>query len=105
MDALDRLLDLLLLPIDLYRWLVRESLALARELFEDYGYLVGFLGTALENTLFLGLFIPGIFILILAGLSAENGLINLPLTFAIAVIGTSLGDTISYIGGRFGWKR
>lgn len=105
MDIIDRLLDLLLLPIDLYRWLVRESLALARDLFRDYGYLVVFLGTALENTLFLGLFIPGIFILILAGLSAENGLINLPLTFVVALAGTSIGDTISYAGGRFGWKR
>jgi membrane protein DedA with SNARE-associated domain len=105
MDILDRLLDLLSAPIDGYRWLVRQSLIWARDLFESYGYLVVFLGTSLENMLFLGLFIPGIFILLLAGISAENGLINLPLAFIIGVIGTSLGDTVSYFGGRFGWKR
>src|SRR5215213_4243331 len=105
MAVLDRLLDLVLLPLELYQWLVREALGLARDLFEDYGYLVVFLGTALENTLFLGLFIPGIFILILAGISAQNGLINLPLAILIAIAGTSIGDTVSYAGGRFGWQR
>jgi len=105
MDILDRLLDLLLAPIEAYRWLVRQAVVWARDLFEQYGYLVVFLGTCLENMLFLGLFIPGIFVLLLAGISAENGLINLPLAFVIGVAGTSLGDTVSYFGGRFGWKR
>jgi membrane protein DedA with SNARE-associated domain len=105
MDILDRLVDLLLAPIDGYRWLVRQSVIWARDLFEQYGYFVVFLGTCLENMLFLGLFIPGIFVLLLAGISAENGLISFPLAFVIGVIGTSLGDTVSYFGGRFGWKR
>lgn len=105
MDIFDRLLDLLLAPIDAYRWLVRQALIWARDLFEQYGYFVIFFGTCLENMLFLGLFIPGIFVLLLAGISAENGLINFPLAFVIGVIGTSLGDTVSYFGGRFGWKR
>ena len=105
MDIFDRLADLITAPFDAYRWLVREALALARDLFINYGYLVIFLGTCLENMLFLGLFVPGIFVLLLAGISAQNGLINLPLAFVIGVIGTSLGDTVSYFGGRFGWKR
>jgi membrane protein DedA with SNARE-associated domain len=105
MDVLDPLLDILRAPLDLYRWLVRESVGLARDLFKDYGYLVIFLGTSLENMLFLGLFIPGIFILLLAGISAENGLISFPVALVIGVIGTSLGDTVSYAAGRFGWKR
>jgi len=102
---LDSIVDLLRAPFDGYRWLVRESVGLARDLFRDYGYLVVFLGTCLENTLFLGLFIPGIFVLLLAGISAENGLISFPLALVIGVAGTSLGDTASYLAGRFGWKR
>jgi membrane protein DedA with SNARE-associated domain len=105
MDILDQIRDLLLAPIEGYRWLVRQSVTLARDLFQQYGYLVVFLGTCLENTLFLGLFIPGILVLLLAGISANDGLISFPLAFVIGVAGTSLGDTVSYAAGRFGWKR
>jgi membrane protein DedA with SNARE-associated domain len=104
MDLLS-IVDTLRAPLDAYRWLVRESVTLARDLFEQYGYLVIFLGTSLENTLFLGLFIPGILIIILAGISAYQGLIAWPLAFLIGVIGTSLGDTVSYLAARYGWKR
>jgi membrane protein DedA with SNARE-associated domain len=105
MDVLDPILDILRAPIEGYRWLVRESVGLARDLFQEYGYLVVFLGTCLENMIFLGLFIPGIFVLLLAGISAENGLISFPVALAIGIVGTSLGDTVSFFSGRFGWKR
>lgn len=78
---------------------------LIRTLFERWGYLVVFLGTFLENTMFLGLFVPGVFILLLAGLSAHDGLIDLRLALLVALVGTSLGDTVSYLAGRFGWRR
>lgn len=80
-------------------------IGLVRDLFADYGYLVVFLGTALENTLFLGVIIPGAFLLLLAGLSAHDGLIDARLGLILAVIGTSAGDTLSYLAGRFGWRR
>ncbi len=78
---------------------------LIRTLFERWGYPVIFLGTFLENTLFLGLFVPGVFVLLLAGLSAHDGLVDLRGALAVAILGTSLGDTISYLAGRFGWRR
>jgi membrane protein DedA with SNARE-associated domain len=105
MDVLDSLLDILRAPLDAYRWLVQEAVGLVRDLFQDYGYLVVFLGTCLENMLFLGLFVPGIFVLLLAGISAENGLISFPVALVVGIVGTSLGDTVSYLAGRFGWKR
>lgn len=77
---------------------------LVRTLFERWGYLVVFFGTMLENTLFLGLFVPGVFVLLLAGLSAQGGLIDLKVALALAILGTSLGDTASYLAGRFGWR-
>ena len=105
MDVLDPILDALRAPIDGYRWLVRQSVIWARDLFADYGYFVVFFGTCLENMVFLGLLIPGIFVILLAGISAENGLIIFPLALVIGIVGTSLGDTASYLAGRFGWKR
>ena len=102
---MDPVLDILRAPLDVYRWLVQQAVTLARDLFSDYGYLVVFLGTCLENTLFLGLFIPGIFVILLAGISAHQGLISFPLALALGVAGTSLGDTVSYLAGRYGWKR
>lgn len=78
---------------------------LIRTLFERWGYLVVFGGTLAENMLFLGLFIPGVFILLLAGISAYSGLVDLKLVIVLAIVGTSLGDTISYLAGRFGWRR
>jgi membrane-associated protein len=77
---------------------------LIRNLFERWGYLVVFFGTMLENMLFLGLFVPGVFVLLLAGLSAHGGLIDLKVALVLAILGTSIGDTVSYLAGRFGWR-
>jgi len=74
-------------------------------LFEDYGYYVVFFGVLLENSMFLGLLVPGAIILILAGLSAENGSINLFAVVALAFCATVIGDTISYFIGRIGGRR
>ena len=80
-------------------------LAKLEHLFADYGYYVVFLGIFLENAMFLGLLVPGSIILILAGLSAENGSISLPLVIVVAVSATLIGDTMSYLIGRLGWVR
>ncbi len=74
-------------------------------LFSNYGYYVVFLGVFLENAMFLGFLVPGSVILILAGLSAENGSINIWYVFALAITATILGDTISYLIGRMGWAK
>lgn len=76
-----------------------------RNLFGRWGYLVVFFGTMFENMLFLGLVIPGVFILLLAGLTAHEGLIDPRLALLCALLGTSIGDTASYAAGRFGWRR
>ncbi len=76
-----------------------------RELFGRFGYLVVFFGTMLENLLFLGIVVPGAFVLLLAGISAYAGLIDLKLAIVVAIAGTSIGDTASYAAGRFGWRR
>jgi membrane protein DedA with SNARE-associated domain len=82
-------------------WLVAKT----EDLFREYGYYVVFFGVLAENSMFLGLFVPGAIILILAGLAAENGAISLPLVVVLAITATIIGDTISYFIGRMGWAR
>lgn len=106
--VVDVLLWLVQLPVTLFRaysWLLETAADAVRSLFESYGYWVIFLGTLAENTLFLGLFLPGVLIVVLAGLHAENGLLSWPVAVALGIAGTIIGDTISYFMGRFGWTR
>ena len=56
------------------------------QLFDDYGYYVVFIGVLVENSMFLGLLVPGAVILILAGLAAENGSINIWYVFGLAIV-------------------
>ena len=81
------------------------TLGKLENLFAAYGYYVVFLGVLLENAMFLGLLVPGSVILILAGLSAQNGSINIWFVLALAITATIIGDTISYTVGRMGWAK
>lgn len=82
-------------------WLLRKL----ENLFSDYGYYVVFLGVLLENSLFLGLLVPGSIILVLGGLAGQNGSINVAYVIALAIAATIIGDTISYFIGRMGWTK
>jgi membrane protein DedA with SNARE-associated domain len=85
----------------LSEWAIRQ----VERLFDDYGYYVVFFGVLMENSMFLGILVPGAIILILAGLAAENGEIHLAWVFALAIVATIIGDTVSYLIGRLGWMR
>jgi membrane protein DedA with SNARE-associated domain len=92
----------LLTPLDRLNLFLLE---LIETLFERWGYLVVFLGTCLENLMFLGLFVPGVVVLLLTGWFASDGLMDVRLALLVAIVGTSLGDTVSYLAGRFGWRK
>jgi len=85
--------------------LTQEIAQLVEDLFESYGYWVVFFGAFLENTFFLGLLVPGVFVMLLAGLSVHEGTLSLPPTLALGIAGTAAGDTVSYVAGRLGWHR
>ena len=88
-----------------YGELLRWATHAVRDLFDSYGYWVVFLGCLFENTLFIGLVVPGVIVLLLAGISAGNGDMSPLIAFGLAFLGTVIGDTISYFLGRFGWNR
>lgn len=88
-----------------FNWLTEQVLKLAKDLFESYGYLVVFLAPLLENTIFLGALIPGTIVMMLGGLGAHDGLIDLWPAIPLAIAGAWIGDSISYGIGRFWWQR
>lgn len=88
-----------------FNWLTKEALNIAEQLFEDYGYWTVFFAPMAENTLFIGALIPGTIVMLLAGLSAHDGLISFWPAVGLATCGAIIGDTISYGIGRFGWQR
>jgi membrane protein DedA with SNARE-associated domain len=88
-----------------FSWLTEHALHVANGLFQSYGYQTAFLAPLLENTLFIGAIIPGTIVMLLAGLSAHDGLISIWPAMGLAIIGAMIGDTISYGMGRFGAQR
>ncbi len=70
---------------------------------QQYGYLLLFLLTFLETSAFLGLLAPGEAAVVIGGLFASRGPLELPLVIALAVLGAFLGDNAGYwLGRRFG---
>jgi membrane protein DedA with SNARE-associated domain len=104
-DLLEWLLELPATVFRGYSSLVRSGADAAHSLFESYGYWVVFFGTLFENTLLLGLIVPGALVVIIAGLSAHDGTISWPIAIVVGIAGTMIGDTISYCLGRYGWTR
>ena len=104
-DALERIVTF---PVEIfhgYSSLLRWAADAAQSLFEKYGYWVVFFGTLSENTLLVGLIVPGALVVILAGLAAHDGTISWPEAVVLGIAGTIIGDTISYFMGRYGWSR
>lgn len=61
-------------------------------LITSYGYLAVFVGTLLE----------GETVLITAGFAAHRGLLDLPVVILVAIAGSTLGDQLAFLLGR--WK-
>src|SRR5437660_11838651 len=79
-DPLDVLKWLIGLPVTifhLYGSLIRWAADSVHSLFDSYGYWVVFFGTLCENVLFLGLIVPGVLVILLAGISAHEGSLEL----------------------------
>jgi membrane protein DedA with SNARE-associated domain len=107
-SVLDILEWIVMLPVEIFRAyssLLRWAVDSAQSLFEDYGYWVVFFGTLFENTLLVGLIVPGALVVLLAGLAAHDGTISWPEAIVLGIAGTIIGDTISYFLGRYGWTR
>lgn len=87
---------------DILNWLIH--------LLSNWGYYIVFLATFLENSIFVGLVMPGETIVVIAGFFAAKGdiepdlpnYIQLLKVMGFAGLGAFLGDTTGYLIGRFG---
>ncbi len=68
-----------------------------------WGYYVLFLMTFLETSAFLGFLVPGESMVVIAGLLASRGVLELGDVIWVASLGAIMGDTVGYFTGyRFG---
>lgn len=67
-----------------------------------WGYWLVFAITFLENSAFVGLVMPGDVTLLVAGLLASEGTLNLGYLIGVAAGGAILGDSAGYFIGRYG---
>lgn len=69
----------------------------------QWGYAVIFLGAMLESAAFLGVFVPGESLVLVAGFLSAQGLLDLGDLIVVVTIGATLGDNIGYeLGSRLG---
>ena len=67
----------------------------------DYGYLIAFAISFLENSIFLGLLVPGDTVAILSGFYSGQGAISFPIALFILIIGGVLGDNVGFLLGKY----
>lgn len=92
-------------PYDLVNWVTDQVFLILNNLFLSYGVPIVFLAALSEATVGLGLIVPGIIMIFLAGAYAHEQQSGLAMLFLVANLGTVLGDTLSYGLGRWGGKR
>lgn len=68
----------------------------------DYGYLAVFLIVFMETA---GVPLPGEITLILSGVAAHNGTLDLVTLIVVGSLAAILGDNVGYLIGRFGGRR
>ena len=66
----------------------------------SWGYVVIFLGAALECSAFLGVFVPGDGLVLMAGFFAHRDVLDLKLVIPAVVAGGLIGDSAGYALGR-----
>lgn len=81
-----------------------EILAHLEGLYSRYGYEIIFLGAFFEGALVIDLFLPGASIVLFGAALSKTGIIEFPLYLITAFLGFSLGFTIDYFLGYFGFS-
>lgn len=85
--------------------MIQTLMSLLHDLYDQYGYLIVFLGALGENTALLGLVMPGGTLALLGAFYARQGSLNLFWVIFFAWIGTVIGYHVDYLLGRFALSR
>ena len=71
--------------------------------FSTYGYVLIVAATMLESSAFVGVVVPGDFILAIGGVYAARGDLSLPWVIVLGALGTMAGESIGFwLGHRYG---
>lgn len=81
--------------------MIAELIARLGGLYDQYGYLLVFLGTLGENTALVGLILPGNTLALLGAFYARAGTLNIGWVIFVAWLGTVLGYHVDYLVGRY----
>jgi len=81
-----------------------EFLDFVFQYFKIYGYYLLFFGLLLENTVILGLIVPGETILLAASFFASQGHFKLPYVIFVGIAGAFIGNNLGYLVGRVGGR-
>jgi membrane protein DedA with SNARE-associated domain len=84
---------------------IQPILDAVRAAYLDWGYPLVLAGALLENTILLGLILPGGTVVLLGAVYAQQGEMSLTLVLVLAWIGMVLGTSIDYLLGRYGLRR
>jgi membrane protein DedA with SNARE-associated domain len=81
---------------------LNHILEIVKQQYASFGYLIVFLGAYFENTIFLGLILPGGSLVLLGAVYAADGTLSLPLVLLLGWLGMALGNSTDYWLGRLG---
>lgn len=79
--------------------LIERILKFVEPLFESWGYLIVFGMAFFERSLLVGLVVPGNAVVLLGGLYAGLGDLDIAVVIALAFMGSLLGDNLGYLIG------
>lgn len=80
--------------------MIEETVIFFAKYVGTYGYAVAFLASLLENSVFLGAFLPGEVIALLSGFYAGQKILSFPLVVVLTMLGSLIGDNIGFLLGR-----
>ncbi|HAS86314.1 MAG TPA: hypothetical protein DCS31_05910 [Candidatus Competibacteraceae bacterium] len=80
---------------------IADLFELSREFLNDYGYFTIFGLLFLETAIFIGMFVPGVIVLVLAGYASSTDILSPTMVLVTAMVGVIAGDSASYFFGRF----
>ncbi|MCK9487455.1 MAG: DedA family protein [Dehalococcoidia bacterium] len=99
------LFDIITAPYDALNWVTDLLFVTVNRLFQEFGTPIVFISALVEATIALGVVFPGVLMMFLGGAAASQGNASVLVVFSAAVLGTMIGDTVSYAAGRWGGDR
>lgn len=82
-----------------------ELIAIITGFYATYGYLIVFLSGFIEAIFLLGFYFPGSAAILLGAVTAKSGAVSLPMIILLGTIGLTLGYSLNYALGKYGWYK